>query len=96
MLFLPRYTHSDSSPSVVFCSLSIFLESVLLGSTFSISMPAIIAWLIAGKHHFDFQFITQTYAFILTLLLKAKTLWLSLLKQLNLNLNLNHLINFFD
>lgn len=41
-------------------------------------MPAIIAWLIAGKHHFDFQFITQTYAFIL----KAKTLWLSLLKQI--------------
>lgn len=49
MLFLPRYSHSETSPNVVFCSFTILLESVLLGSTFSISLPAIIAWLIAGK-----------------------------------------------
>ncbi|XP_055295987.1 probable cationic amino acid transporter [Sitodiplosis mosellana] len=48
MLFLPRYSHSETSPNVVFCSMTILLESLLLGSTFSISLPAIIAWLIAG------------------------------------------------
>ncbi|XP_031637634.1 uncharacterized protein LOC116350051 [Contarinia nasturtii] len=48
MLFLPRYSHSETSPNVIFCSLTILLESILLASTFSISLPAIIAWLISG------------------------------------------------
>lgn len=49
MLFLPRYSHSETAPNVVFCSATILVESILLGSTLSISLPAIIAWLIAGK-----------------------------------------------
>lgn len=51
MLFLPRYSHSETSPNILFCAFTILLESILLGSTFSISLPAIIAWIIAGKHH---------------------------------------------
>lgn len=51
MLFLPRYSHSETSPNVIFCSMTIFLESLLLGSTFSMPIIAwlILAWLIAGK-----------------------------------------------
>lgn len=67
MLFLPRYSHSETSPNVIFCSLTILLESLLLGSTFSISLPAIIAWLIAGKLQF------KTLSFLNSIMFHAHT-----------------------
>lgn len=48
MCILPRYSHSETSPSALFCSLTILLESILLGATFVYSWPAIFAWIIAG------------------------------------------------
>lgn len=49
MLFLPRYDHSETAPNVIFCSVAILLESVLIGSTLAISLPAILTWIIAGE-----------------------------------------------
>lgn len=49
MAFLPRYAHSDTSPNILFCCSTIFIESILIASTFSVSLPAILAWVIGGK-----------------------------------------------
>lgn len=49
MALLPRYAHSDASPNIAFCCTTIFIESILLASTFAVSLPAIFAWVIGGK-----------------------------------------------
>lgn len=85
MLFLPRYTHSDTSPTVVFCALTIFMESVLLGSTCSISLPAIVAWLIGGERNLIESKCTQTNAFAFALYNWSENVDSSCLNKLNLN-----------
>lgn len=48
MLFIPRYTHSTTTPTPSFCCAAILFQGVLFSSTFSLSWLAIIAWLVAG------------------------------------------------
>lgn len=49
MMFIPKYAHSQSSPSSVTCALAILLQLLLLFSTLKNSWPAILFWIMAGK-----------------------------------------------
>lgn len=56
MMFIPKYAHSQSSPSSITCALTILLQSVLLYSTLKNSWPAILFWIVAGKfNHFTIK-----------------------------------------
>lgn len=49
LMFIPKYAHSEASPSSVTCALTILLHSILLYSTLKNSWPAILFWIVAGK-----------------------------------------------
>ncbi|KAJ6647283.1 putative cationic amino acid transporter, partial [Pseudolycoriella hygida] len=48
LMFVPKYNVSPSSPSSVTCTLTVFLELILIYSTLKNSWPAILFWIIAG------------------------------------------------
>lgn len=58
MMFIPKYAHSQSSPSSITCALTILLQLVLLYSTLNNSWPAILFWIIAGEFDRFFRIIT--------------------------------------
>lgn len=78
MMFIPKYAHSQSSPSSITCALTILLQLILLYSTLRNSWPAILFWIMAGK--FDLPLLIQSMTnvhFLPHLLLRSNSILLN-------------------
>lgn len=90
MTFIPKYAHSQSSPSSITCAVTILLQLVLLYSTLNNSWPAILFWIIAGKFNRLFLLTSPQliwiYRFLLSLFSKFRNNTLHSLPHLVLHM----------